>query len=181
MHSIDPVLGAIVCGSCALLFALAGAHKLRARAEFAETLAGYRLLSARLVPPASHLVPTLECLIAAGLLTASARQPASLAGAALLTVYAGAMGVNLLRGRRQLDCGCLGPRGGGRVSAVLVLRNILVALALAAAGDLRWRSWPPVLWLDVGTVLAAVCALALLYSAVNGLLALAARHPPQRS
>jgi hypothetical protein len=181
VHSIDPVLGAIVCGCCTLLFALAGAHKLRARAEFAETLAGYRVLSARLVPRASLLVPTFECLIAVGLLIASARQTASLAGAALLTVYAGAMGMNLLRGRRQLDCGCLGPRGGGRISPALVLRNMLVALALAAAGDLRWRSWPPVLWLDAGTVLAAVCALALLYSAVNGLLALPSRHHSQRS
>lgn len=181
MHSIDPVLGAIICGSCALLFAVAGAHKLRARAEFAETLAGYRLLPARLVSAASFLLPALECLIAAGLLIPEARARASVAGAALLAVYALAMGLNLLRGRRQLDCGCLGPRGGGVISPTLVSRNMVVALALAAAGGMRWSSWPPVLWLDAGTVLAAVCALALLYSAVNGLLAVAARHTPQRS
>lgn len=179
MYSIDPVVGAVVCSGCALLFAVAGAHKLRARAEFAETLAGYRVLPARLVSPASALVPTLECLIAAGLLIPDARERASLAAAALLAAYAAAIAVNLLRGRRQLDCGCLGPRGGGVISGALVWRNILVALALAAAGGLRW-SERPVCWLDVGTVLAAVCALALLYSAVSGLLAVAARHHPQR-
>jgi hypothetical protein len=179
VYSIDPVMGAIICGSCALLFAVAGAHKLRERPEFTQTLAGYRVLPARLVSPAALLVPILECLIAAGLLMPSARERASLAGAALLVMYAAAMGLNLLRGQRQLDCGCLGPRGGGVISRALVWRNILVALALTAAGGLRW-SGRPVHWLDVGTVLAAVFATALLYSAVNGLLAIAARHHPQR-
>jgi hypothetical protein len=179
VYSIDPVVGAIICGSCALLFAVAGVHKVREHAAFAETLAGYRVLPARLVSPASALVPTLECLIAAGLLIPSARELASLAGAALLAVYAAAMGLNLLRARRQLDCGCLGPRGGGVISAALVGRNMVVALALAAAGGIRW-SGRPVSWLDVSTVLAAVCAMALLYSVVNGLLAVTARHHPQR-
>lgn len=181
MCSIDPVVGAIVGCSGALLFAVAGAHKLRERAEFAETLAGYQVLPARLVSAASLLVPILECLMAAGLLVLvpSIRERASLAAATLLVVYAAAMGVNLLRGRRQLACGCLGPRGGGVISAALVARNILVALALAAAGGIRWSA-RPVGWLDVGTVLAAVCAMALLYSAVNGLLAVAVRQHPQR-
>jgi Methylamine utilisation protein MauE len=179
VYSIDPVVGAIICGSCALLFAVAGAHKLRRRPEFAATLAGYQVLPARLVSPASLLVPILECLIAAGLLIPSACEWAAFAGAALLAVYAAAMGLNLLRGRRQLDCGCLGPRGGGVISGALVWRNILVALALAGAGGTRWSGWHEY-WLDVGTVLAAVFVMGLLYSAVNGLLAVATRHLPQR-
>jgi uncharacterized membrane protein len=179
VYSIDPVVGAIVSGSCGLLFAVAGAHKLRERADFAEILAGYRVLPARLVSAASLLVPTLECLIAIGLLVPSVRERASLVGGVLLAVYAAAMGLNLLRGRRQLSCGCLGPHGGGAISAALVGRNVLVALALAAAGSIRW-SGRPASWLDVGTMLAAICAMALLYSAVNGLLAFPARHHPQR-
>jgi hypothetical protein len=179
VYFIDPIVGAIVSSNCALLFAVAGAHKLRKRAEFAQTLAGYRVLPASLVSPASLLVPILECLTAAGILLPSIRERASLTGAALLAVYAAAMGINLLRGRRQLDCGCLGPRGGGVISPALIGRNLLVTLALAAAGGTRWSA-RPVGWLDAGTVLAATGALALLYPAVNGLLAVGARQHPQR-
>lgn len=179
MYSLDPVVGTIACGSCAALFAVAGAHKLRARSEFAATLAGYRVLPARLLPAASFLVPTLELLIASALLMPGARALASLSGAALLVVYAAAMGLNLLRGRQQLDCGCLGPRGGGVISRALVWRNTLMACALAVAGNLRWNGRREY-WLDASTVLAAVCALALLYSTVNGLFALATRQHPQR-
>ena len=178
MYPLDPVVGMIVCSSLALLFAVASAHKLRALSEFAETLSGYRVLPAMLVRPASRLVPVLEGLVAAGLLIRPARESASLAGAVLLAIYAVAMALNLLRGRRQLDCGCLGPGGGGVVSVALVWRNVLMALTLAAAGGTRWSS-RRMDWLDLGTALAAACAMALLYVAANGLLASAA-HPRLR-
>lgn len=179
MYPLDPVVGGIVCSSFALLFVVAGAHKWRARTDFAATLAGYRVLPARLLAPASVLVPTLECAIAVAVLIPETRTRACLAGATLLLGYAGAMGLNLRRGRRHLDCGCLGPRGGGVVSPALVSRNMLLALVLASAGTIRW-SGRAVDWLDVVTVLAAVCAMALLYTAMNGLLAVAARHAVQR-
>ncbi|HEX8758020.1 MAG TPA: MauE/DoxX family redox-associated membrane protein [Steroidobacteraceae bacterium] len=179
MYSIDPVVGATFCGSFALLFAVAGAHKLRARAAFAETLAGYRLLPERLVAAASVILPAFECLVAAGLLAPVSWAPAGLAGSALLLAYAAAIGINLLRGRRHLDCGCLGPRGGGMISGALVLRNALMALALGltAAGHWSARS---VDWLDIGTVAGAVCAAALLYAAMNGLIQTADRLRPER-
>lgn len=178
MYPLDPVAGAIVCGSFALLFAIAAAHKLRAPGPFAETLTGYQVLPAFLVVPGSVLVPVLEGLVAVGLLLESSREAASVAGSALLLVYAGAMGLNLLRGRRLLDCGCLGPHRRATVSAALVWRNLLMALALLAAGCIRWTA-RPLGWLDVGTTLVAVCVLALLYAATNGLLALTALHHPR--
>jgi hypothetical protein len=179
VHPLDPVIGEIVCGSFALLFGSACAHKLRDLETFGATLAQYRVLPGSLVSPAALLLPILEGLIAVGLLIGSIREPASLVGAALLATYAAAMGLNLLRGRRQLECGCLGPRGGGVVSASLVCRNVLMALILAAAGSVSW-SGRPLIWLDVGTALVAVSVVALLYLAANGLLAVAARHPPLR-
>lgn len=179
MYPIDPVVGASLCGSFALLFAVAGAHKLRAPAAFAGTLAGYRLLPAGLERPASLLLPALECLVAVGLLVPDTRAPASMAGATLLSGYAAAMAINLLRGRRHLDCGCLGPRGGGEISTALVARNALMALALAATGAGRWSAYS-MRWLDFGTVLGAVCAAALLYAAANGLIESAGRLRPER-
>lgn len=178
MYPLDPVLGVIVCGSFALLFAIAAAHKLRAPGSFAETLTGYQVLPAFLVVPGSILLPLLEGLVAVALLLASSRAAASVAGSLLLTVYAAAMGLNLLRGRRHLDCGCLGPHRRATICAALVWRNLLLALVLLAAGYSRWTA-RPLGWLDVGTILVAVCVLALLYAATNGLLALTARHSPR--
>ena len=177
MYPLDPVVGVIVCDSFALLFAVAAVHKLRAPRSFTETFSGYQVLPQFLAAPVSTLVPVLEGLTAVGLLLEPAREAASAAGSALLLVYAAAMGVNLLRGRRSLDCGCLGPRGRTPISAALVWRSLVMALGLALAGCLRWSA-RSLGWLDVGTTLVAVCALALLYVATNGLLALAAgQHP----
>ena len=121
MYSIDPVLGTSVCGSFALLFAVAG----------------------------------------------------------LLAVYAAAMALNLSRGHRYLECGCLGPRGGGMISRTLVWRTSLMAVALATTGVVRWSD-RPLGWLYVGTVLGAVCALALLHVAATGLLGLGTRRQLER-
>lgn len=179
MYSIDPVAGATLCGCFALLFAVAGAHKLRGRVAFVETLTGYRLLPEGLIAAASIVLPAIECLLAAGLLAPITRAPAGLAGSALLLAYAAAMGINLLRGRRHLDCGCLGPRGGGMISGALVLRNALMGLALGvtAAGHWSVRSMG---WLDIGTVAGAVCGAALLYAAMNGLIRSADLLRPER-
>ncbi|HZT04789.1 MAG TPA: MauE/DoxX family redox-associated membrane protein [Steroidobacteraceae bacterium] len=179
MYPLDPVVRAIIFSGFALLFAFAGSHKLAARAEFAATLADYRVLPASLESAASFLIPGLEGLIAAGLLIRRVGGPASLAGVALLLAYAAAIGLNLLRGRRQLECGCLGPHSSSVVSAGLVWRNMLMALALVTAWVIKW-STRPMGWLDVGTVLFALCGLALVYLAANGLLAIAARRLPQR-
>jgi hypothetical protein len=58
------------------------------------------------------------------------RSTAGVAAACLLLLYAGAMAVNLLRGRSRLDCGC-----GSEpepVSWFLVLRNVVFAGAAMA-------------------------------------------------
>lgn len=121
------------------------------------------------------LVPPLEVRVAAGLLINSVRETAGFIGAGLLVAYAAAMELNLLRGRRNLDCGCLGLRGRGVISAALVWRNLLMAAAVCIRSNAR-----PWGWLDAGTTVAAVCALALLYAAVNGLLRLQARNRLRR-
>lgn len=179
MYPLDPVVGEIICGSFAVLFGVACAHKLRDLSAFAATLTHYGLLPDRLVGPASLLLPVLEGLAAVGLLISAAREPASLLGAVLLLTYALAMGLNLSRGRRQLQCGCFGPRGGGVVSASLVSRNVLMALVITLAGAVPWTG-RPVGWLDVGTALFGVAVFTLLYLAANELLAPAGRYPPHR-
>jgi hypothetical protein len=82
------------------------------------------------------------------------------------------MGVNLLRGRRDLDCGCMGPGArGGKIGGALLARNaVLIAAALACLPPPGPRA---LVWLDFVTVPFAVAVLALLYAAVERVVALA--------
>jgi hypothetical protein len=106
------------------------------------------------------------------LLPASAAA-ACLAGALLLALYGAAIGINLVRGRRAIDCGCGGPGGSRPLRADLVARNGGVALLLCVAA---LAPGPRTLvWIDAATVAGAIAMLALLYAAIDVAAANAAR------
>src|SRR5262249_21694007 len=98
---IDPAIGALLAVAFALLFVSAAIHKLRDPAAFAAAFAAYQLLPEQLARLA-WLLPLLELTVGASLLAPGARPQAAAAGAALLVVYAAAIGINLRRGRRDL-------------------------------------------------------------------------------
>ncbi|MBW2726382.1 MAG: methylamine utilization protein MauE, partial [Deltaproteobacteria bacterium] len=94
--------------------------------------------------------------------------------ALLLGVYSAAIAVNLVRGRRGIDCGCLGPAADQSISPALLGRNaILVAGALAAMLPAGHRSLH---WVDSLTFVAGLATLSLLFIAANQLLATSTRH-----
>ena len=167
MISVDPVHTYIVSLSLATLWLVAGAHKLRAFEIFAATLADYRLVSRDWLRPAAMLVVAVELILAAGLIAAATREPALIATAVLLLVYAAAMGINLLRGRRHIDCGCMGPASRQTLSGWLVIRNLVLALAAISAVGLQPRM---LVWIDAMTVAAGVFAVICVYVAVNQLI-----------
>jgi len=169
MPAVDPALQMPLRASLALLLLWAAAHKVRDVAAFREALENYRLLPASLIPPAALLVIAAEVVLGGALLLPSAAAAAALGAAALLGVYGAAVTVNLLRGRRDIDCGCSGAAARQTLHGALVVRNaVLVAAALAAALPATSR---PLTWIDGLTIAGAVAALALLYGAVDGLLA----------
>ena len=136
---IDPAVDAALRAAFALLFLVAASHKLRDPGRFRTTLAEYRLL------------------------------PGPVAAAAVLAVYGAAIAVNLARGRRHIDCGCVGPAVRRPISGWLVARNAaLAAAALAAVAPVRPR---PLVWVDALTVMGATATLAALYASVDRLLA----------
>lgn len=121
---IDAPLQLIIALGLALLFLNAGVHKLRNGPRFAAALAEYHLLPDRWTSPAARALALLEILIAPALLAPPTRPGAGMLAAALFTVYAGAITINLLRGRSYIDCGC-----GDRpqlLSPWLLLRNALL-------------------------------------------------------
>ena len=121
----DPVWISASSLGLALLLGAAGLHKLRDRAGFAQVLHGYGL---PLDKPLTLLLAVLELISAAGLLLPTLRVAAALLAASLLLLYAGAMALSLLQGRRIADCGCHLGRQSQAVSAPLVWRNLLLAL-----------------------------------------------------
>lgn len=169
---MDPVLAVVLRGALALLFVVAALHKLRDRDAFRATLDAYALLPSALTAPLARAVPLVE-LVAALLLVAprAAAVGASIA-VLLLSVYALAMGVNLLRGRRDLDCGCMGPGAHSPIGPELLVRNLFLIVAALVAGfaPIHARA---LVWVDFVTVPLAVAVLAALYAAVERVLALA--------
>jgi hypothetical protein len=139
--TIDPAIAALIVACTALLFASAAVHKLRDLRRFDEIFAAYGLLPwvARL--RLSRAVPLLEALVAGGLLLDASRIAAACVGIVLLLVYAAAISVNLLRGRRELACGCGGPDDRRPIAAWMVWRNILFVVVLLPA-MLPWSPRP---------------------------------------
>ena len=173
LRMIDPAVAALLAGAFALLFASAALHKLLDPARFGAAFRAYQV-----VPPAlgrvSLLVPVLELAIAAALLATDSRHGAAAAGAALLLTYAVVIAINLGRGRRDLDCGCGGPRERRPIGAWMVWRNIalggLLGLLLLPQAS-RALDVTDALTIGAGTVVAA-----LLYMSVDVLSGRTALH-----
>lgn len=170
---LDPILIHACALALAAILATAATHKLRAPRWFAAQLEAYALLPQGLLKPTARALPLLEAAIAAALLLPASRSAAALAAGALLALYAGAIAVNLWRGRRDIDCGCAGPGESQPLRPLLLLRNAaLLGLALLASATPLTRE----LGLFDGFVaIAAAAVLLLLYAAVDGLLTNAPR------
>lgn len=149
----------------ALIFVLAALHKLRDRRHFDGIVLDYRLAPPRMALRVARLLPALELGVALGLLAAFA--PAAAAAAVLFVAYGIAMTINLLRGRRLIDCGC----GGApqRLGGWLVARNVLLAVAALV---LLLPPGARLGMLDAVTVAAAAVAALLL----QGIFAFTAAH-----
>ena len=169
---VDPVVSFVLRFGLALLLSVSALHKSRDRAAFRAALEAYELLPRAWSSAVSVLLPALELAIAVALL---ATPRGGFVAATVFAAYAGAMGINLARGNRDLDCGCAGPAGRLPISGALVVRNlILVGLALLAAAPLAVR---PLVWIDAVSIAAGVAATALLYAGIETALANTARLP----
>ena len=131
---LDPLIAWMLRASIALLLGSAAIHKLRDRRAFLRTLAGYEIVPSPFTVPAAIALIAAELSIAAGLLASDDGFQPAIAAATLLLLYSTAIGLNLLRGRRDIDCGCLGPAHRQPLSVWLLVRNALLIVAAGAAG-----------------------------------------------
>ena len=174
---LDPAVGSLIVACFATLFATASLHKLRDLARFDEVFTAYALVPRLGRLRTAPLVPVLELAVALGLLGGVSRGYAAAAGAALLIGYAGAIAVNLRRGRRELDCGCGGPNGERKIAPWMVFRNL--ALAAALAGVLLPWGARPLTATDALTIGCGLVSASLLYLCLDRLLGPAGWRTPE--
>jgi hypothetical protein len=176
---LDPVIGILIVACFATLFASAAIHKLRDLARFDAVFEAYGLPALYTRLRASRTVPVLEVLIALGLLGGASREYAVAAGVVLLVAYAGAIALNLWRGRRDIACGCGATDEERPIATWMVWRNLILAVVLGVA---LWPWAPRALVItDAVTIAAGVAALALLYLSCERLFGAAARAQALRS
>ena len=124
----------------ALLFAQAAWTKLADRAGFEAMVSAWRIAPTWAEAPIAWVLPPVELVLAAMLLLPFAQPVSAVAAAGLLTVFAASMAINLMRGRRHIECGCGRPGqtiGWGHAARNLALAALLVAVqALPAPASL---------------------------------------------
>jgi len=194
---LDSIVSWILRLGLASLFATAAMHKIRDLPGFRDTLANYQVLPRPLLIPVSVGLVIFEVAIAVDLVTglisrntegilrsafgghaANVGGSSPWAGAtasALLVVYGLAIAINLLRGRNEIDCGCLGPTARQPLSAWLLVRNGLLASGAALTSlPLSERSLHVV---DGITLIGGLIILSLLYYTASLLASTASRSP----
>lgn len=166
----------LLAWTVALILLGGAAAKLLDRHDFALAVEAYELLPERMVPAFALGFPLAE--LAAGLLLVpdATRTAGIVLALAVLLAATAAVVVNLLRGRRVIDCGCGGLSGRQPISWWLVVRNALLALTLLVAA---W-SPAPAAPLDLAGLILGPLALLLVYGAADQLLTNALRQAALR-
>jgi Methylamine utilisation protein MauE len=118
----------------------AGLSKIGDRVRLTEAIMGYRVVPDRIAVALGRWLPIAEMVAAALLAVGVGVVVVAVFVAVSLTVFAGAMVVNLIRGRR-IECGC---SGGSvrRISWLLVARNLLLATVAGMVATISLGSVP---------------------------------------
>jgi uncharacterized membrane protein YphA (DoxX/SURF4 family) len=151
------------------IFLQAGVQKLRHYAEWQGVVGNYRMMPPRLAPAFAGTVLVVELVLAVVLWFGRVPVASGAAGgaAALLVLFSIAIGVNLARGRSNIDCGCFQSAMRQTLSTTLLVRNsVLILIALAVSETTGLPVTAPLL--AMATCLGAVCFV--LYLALNELL-----------
>lgn len=129
----------------AMIFLIAGTAKLRDLAGFEHAVQGFGWVPARWQQPLARVIPIAEVAVGLGLIIGLVAPWPLIAAIALLAMFTLAVSISLLRGRRDLLCGCFGRRLDRRVGPSLLLRNAaLISLALMSlvADQSGAAAWP---------------------------------------
>ncbi len=136
----------------AAVFLLSAFGKLRDRRAFVTVVLDYQALPPRWARYFAALLPWLEGGLGLMLLFGLGTRLAAGLSGLLLVSFIIAVGVNLARGRKDLNCGCAGARHSQTISGKLIARN--VALLLLAMLVMLWGQDSLLAWRFVEQALA---------------------------
>ena len=172
MAGLDPVFPSLARLGLAILFFAAALHKTRDMTRFAETVGNYRVLPAWLAGGGARALAASEAGTGAFLLVPALDPVGAFAALGLLGLYSGVIGINLARGRRHIDCGCLGFGEKQSISGWLLVRNAgLAVLPLVLLAPIGPR---PLAWLDFFSIAAGLGLAVLLWLSAQRLAGAAA-------
>jgi len=165
---LDPVFDIAFRGALAAILLAAAWHKLRNPIGFWQAAAAYRIVPEALTQSVARLVPIVEIATAVCLVAFTSTAIPVIGAAFLWLAYAGAIAINLLRGRTELDCGCGGISADQKIHWGLVVRNgVLLTGTLALLLPTSARA---ITWFDYGTAGFAALILLSTYAAAEHLL-----------
>ena len=117
-----------------IVFLVSSLPKLREPLTFSSAVTAYKILPSRWTRPFALFLPWLELTLGLLLLFGWQTRFAALASAGLFLLFLVAMGINLVRGRKDLDCGCSGKKHSQKIGWKTIARNmVLILLALPVA------------------------------------------------
>jgi hypothetical protein len=126
-------LGVVECARSlvGLLLIYSGVAKLFEMGTFINVVRAFSLLPHAIASSVARAVPVAECATGSLLLVAvafpqSVARWSAVVAMLLLVVFSGALSINLMRGRRNISCGCFGARVGDQISWILVARNCIL-------------------------------------------------------
>jgi uncharacterized membrane protein len=169
MLTIDPAISWTVSVALALVLGASAMIKFVDFSEFRGALENYRIVPEGLSLPAAVIVPMSELACAIGLLVPRYHLTAAMLLIFLVALFTAAIGINMMRGRLYIDCGCFGPMLRQPLSYRLLVRNgvlMFLGAVVMLADDARAMTT-----LDVVTITLGALTLVLLYGAANYLLA----------
>ena len=166
--NFDPVIPIISSLLLSYIFVVAGLHKWQDIAEFKTTLTNYQIVPDSLLGGFSYIVPVLEIVCGVTLLLPPTSVFAAFLAATLLLMYIFGIAINLLKGRRSIDCGCGGTEQKQSISEWLIIRNgLLLVMCYCVTASVLPRE---LLWFDWIVVLLAAVIGGLFYNILNQLL-----------
>jgi hypothetical protein len=151
-----------------LMLASAGIGKALRWHEFKGMLSAYELVPSLLLTVAAAAIVALELLTGFALVAGWSAGVFAIAAAGMFVVFAAAMAINLMRGRRAIDCGCFRSTRQ-TLEWRLVARNLVCALAVLGSAGFTMASDDPQRWLQAVPAGAALFAI---YFALNSVWAL---------
>lgn len=139
---LDPLALWILALCFSMLFVMAGLHKAANKVQFRANLTAYRILPDWAIPLLTAAIPLFEIFLGLAWISGLFLNIVALLSASLLAIYTAAIGINLIRGRSYIDCGCglssSASRGTSgdiqQLSSALLVRNgLLISATLLAS------------------------------------------------